>query len=78
MAALLRFAPAHGVLTAGTIWRMNPSIEGALRREAQARPGHVLRRAHGGPTLVCHWQQSADGRLSCCWDLEVPHAPIPS
>jgi hypothetical protein len=76
MAALLRFAPAHGVLTAGTIWRMNRSIEGALRREAQARPAHVVRRAHGGPTLVCHWQQSADRRLSCDWDIEVPRASI--
>ena len=43
--------------------RMKHSIEGALRREAQARPTLVLHRAHRGPTLVCHWQQSADGRF---------------
>jgi hypothetical protein len=77
MAALLKFAPMHGALTAGTIWRMNRGIEGALRREAQMRPTRVLRRAHEGPTLVCHWQQSADGHLSCHWDIEVPGTPIP-
>jgi hypothetical protein len=76
MAALLKFAPTHGVLTAGTIWRMNHSIEGALRRQAQARPALVLRRAHGDPTLVCHWRQGPDGRLSCHWDIDVPGAPI--
>ena len=78
MAALLKFAPPHGVLTAaGTVGRLNSRIETALRREAQARPTLVLRRAHGGPTLVCHWRQSADGRLFCHWDIEVPGAPIP-
>ena len=77
MAALLKFVPAQGVLTAGTIWRMDRSIESSLRREAQAHLTRVLRRAHGAPTLVCHWRQSADGRLSCHWDIEVPGAPIP-
>ena len=78
MAALVRFAPMHGVLAAGTTWRMNRGIEKALRREVQPRPTLVRRRAHEGPTLVCHWRQSADGRLSCRWDIEVPRAPVPS
>jgi len=38
--------------------RMKYSIEGALRRKAQARPTLVLHRPDWGPTLVCHWQQS--------------------
>lgn len=80
MATLVKFAPMHGALTAGTIWRMNRSrsIEGALRREAQARPALVLHRAHRGPPLVCHWRQCVDGRLACHWDSEVSDAPIPS
>lgn len=74
--ALLKFAPTRGGLTAaGTIWSTNRNIEGALRREAQARQTSVLRRAGGGPMLVGHWQQGADGRLSCHWDIEVPGAP---
>ena len=78
MAAILTSAPAYGVLTARTAWRMNRSNEGALRREAQARPTLVLDRANRGPALVCRWRQSADGRLSCHWDIEVPGAPNPS
>ena len=56
--------------------RMKHSIEGALRREAQARPTLVLHRTHRGQTLVCHWQQSADGRLSCHWGIEVQPPPF--
>ena len=56
--------------------RMKHSIEGALRREAQARPTLVLHRAHRGQTLVCHWQQSADGRLSCHWGIELQPPPF--
>jgi hypothetical protein len=56
--------------------RMKHSIEGALRREAQARPILVLHRKHRGPTLVCHWQQSADGRLYCHWGIEVQPPPF--
>ena len=56
--------------------RMKYSIEGALRREAQARPTLVLHRTHRGPTLVCHWQQSADGRPSCHWGIEVQPPPF--
>jgi hypothetical protein len=50
------------------------------------RPGHgaltaaetILRRqACGRPTLVCHWQQDAHGRLSCHWDIERPDRPVP-
>ena len=78
MAAILTFAPIHGALTAGTVWRMNRSIEGALRREARARPTLVLHRAHGGPAPVCRWRQCADGRLTCHWDIEASDAPIPS
>jgi hypothetical protein len=78
MAAFVKFAPTHGVMIVGTIRRTNPSIAGALRRYAQARPTRV-RHHHGGgrPTLVCHWQQGADRRLSCHWDIEVPTACIP-
>jgi hypothetical protein len=78
MAAILTFAPTRGVLTARTAWRMNRSNEGALGREAQARPRLVLDRANRGPVLVCRWRRSADGRLSCHWDIEVPDAPNPS
>ena len=78
MAAILTFAPTRGVLTARTAWRMNRSNEGALRREAQARPTLVLDRANRGSALVSRWRQSADGRLSCHWDIEVPGAPNPS
>ena len=56
--------------------RMKYSIEGALRREAQARPTLVLHRPDWGPTLVCHWQQSADGRPSCHWGIEVQPPPF--
>jgi len=77
MAALVGFAPMHGVLAAGTTWRVNHSIEKALRREAQARPTLVRRRAHEGPTLVCQRRQSGR-RLSRHWDIEVPCAPVPS
>ena len=56
--------------------RMIHGIEGALRREAQARPTLVLHRTHRRPTLVCHWQQSADGPLSCHWSVEVQPPPF--
>jgi hypothetical protein len=56
--------------------RMKHSIEGARRREAQARPTLVVHRTHWAPTLVCHWQQSADGRLSCHWDIEIQPPPF--
>ena len=53
--------------------RMKYSIEGALRREAQARPTLVLHRPDWGPTLVCHWP---DGRPSCHWGIEVQPPPF--
>lgn len=56
--------------------RMKHSIEGALRREALARPTLVLHRTRRGSTLVCHWQQSADGPLSCHWSIEVQPPPF--
>lgn len=56
--------------------RMKHSIEKALRREAQARRTLVLHRTHRGPTLVCHWQQRADGALSCHWSMEVQPPPF--
>jgi hypothetical protein len=77
MAAVLNFAPTHEVFAAGTIPRLNWTVEEALRREAQAGSTLVLRRAHEGPRLVCHWQQNAVGRLSCHWDIEAPGARIP-
>ncbi len=67
MAALLKFAPRHGVsTTTETIVRLNRAVEATLSRQA-----------HGRPTLVCHWTQDADGRLSCHWDSEPPDIPIP-
>jgi hypothetical protein len=67
MAALVKFAATHGVLTVRTVWRMNPSIEGAVRREAQARPPFALRRlsvaGSKAPTGVCRR-----------WDIKVPRA----
>jgi hypothetical protein len=67
MAALLKFAPAHGILTAAeTIARLSTAVQASLSRQADARP-----------TLVCRWLQDADGRLSCHWEFEVP-AAIPS
>lgn len=77
MAALLSFAPAHGALTAGSVWRTNRAVEGALRRDAQARPALVLPHAYRRPTLVCHWRKGADGRPACHWDIEAPSAPFP-
>ena len=55
---------------------MKRSVRGALRREAQARPTLVLHHTHNGRTLVCHWQQRADGRLSCLWGIEVQPPPF--
>jgi hypothetical protein len=67
MAALLKFTTTHGRSTATeTIRRLNCGIEATLRRQAHERP-----------TLVCRWQQGADGHLSCYWDIEVPDIPIP-
>jgi hypothetical protein len=77
MVALLKFAPTHGVFAPGTIPRLNWKVEEALRRQAQTRSTLVLRRAHEGSTLVCQWQQNADGRLTCHWDIEVPGGRIP-
>ena len=76
MAAVLKLAPFHGALTTGTTWPTNGSIEGALRREAQARPARLLDRACGRPTLACRGRQGADGRLTCHWDIEVPGVPM--
>ena len=75
MAALVRFAPMRGVLAAGTTWRVNHSIEKALRRTSA--PTLVRRRGHEGPTLACQWRQNGR-RLSRHWDIEVPCAPVPS
>ena len=75
MAAALKFAPFPGILTAGTTWPTNHSIEGALRREAQACSTRRLDRAYGRPALVCHWRQGLDGRLTCHWGIEVPGVP---
>ena len=67
MAAFLNIAPRHGASTAAeTIARLNRAVEATLSRQA-----------HGRPTLVCHWLQDADGRLSCHWDVELPDIPIP-
>ena len=67
MAALLKFAPAHGVLSAAeTVARLNRDVAVALLRQATARPA-----------LVCQWQPDADGRLSCHWGTGVPDNPVP-
>ena len=67
MAALLKFRPWHGATTAAeTIARLNGAVETTLRRQASVRP-----------TLVCHWQQDANGRLSCFWEIEAPRVPVP-
>jgi hypothetical protein len=76
MAAFLSFAPTHGVFAAGTLPRLNWTVEEALRSQAQAGSTLVIRRAHEGPRLVCRWQQNAVGRLTCHWDIEVPGAGI--
>jgi hypothetical protein len=57
------------------VTRMKYSIEGALRREAQARPTLVFHRPERGRTLVCHWQQTADGRPSCHWGIKAQRPP---
>lgn len=67
MAALLKIRPAHGAQTAAeTIARLNDAVAATLRRQASGRP-----------TLVCHWTQDADGRLSCHWEIEAPDIAIP-
>jgi hypothetical protein len=67
MAAFLRIRPGHGALTTAEVTaRLNRADEATLRR-----------RANGRPTLVCHWQQDADGRLFCHWDIEPPDVPVP-
>ena len=67
MAALLKIRPAHGALTAANaIARLNNDVVATLHQRAQVRP-----------TLVCHWQQGADGHLSCHWEIEHPDVPIP-
>jgi hypothetical protein len=67
MVAFLKIRPWHGALTAAeTIARLNDTVAVTLRRQAQRR----LR-------LVCHWQQDANGRLSCRWDIEPPNVPVP-
>ncbi|MBV8093378.1 MAG: hypothetical protein JO110_09105 [Acetobacteraceae bacterium] len=61
MAALLKFIPTHGVLTAAeTIARLNTSIEASACRQAGRRPA-----------LVCRWLQFTDGRLYCHWEIEA-------
>ena len=67
MAAFLKIRPGHGALmTAEVIARLN-----------RADAANLCRRANGRPTLVCHWEQDADGRLSCHWDIEPPNVPVP-
>jgi len=67
MAAFLKFAPAHGVLTATeTIAQLNRGVSAVLRQHA-----------HGRPKLVCNWQHDADGRLTCHWEFEPPDIPVP-
>jgi hypothetical protein len=66
MAALLKFRPSHGAVTAAeTITRLNDAVEATLRRQAIGRP-----------KLVCHWTQDPDGRLSCHWEIEPPDIPV--
>jgi hypothetical protein len=67
MAAFLKIRPAHGAMTAAVmIARLDRADAAIPRRQAQPRP-----------TLVCRWQQDADGRLSCRWDIEPPDVPVP-
>jgi hypothetical protein len=67
MAALLKNRPAHGAMAAAQIIaRLNHVVAASL-----------IHQANGRPTLVCHWTQDADGRLSCHWDIEPPDIPIP-
>ena len=63
MAAFLRFAPKHGVsTTAEAIARMDNAVTATPPRQESVRP-----------TLICHWTQGADGRLSCYWECALPH-----
>lgn len=67
MAAFLHLAPPRGAVTAAdTVARLRHNVQATLNQRAGARP-----------TLVCHWTQDADGRLSCHWDIEPPDIPIP-
>ena len=68
MAALLNFAPAHGVrLAADTVARLSRIVHATLRRQAFERP-----------VLVQHWIADASGRLCCHWEVELPRdIPVP-
>ena len=63
MAALLKFAPAHGALTAAeTVARLNSSVlETSLSQQTGRRPA-----------LICRWLHDAEGRLCRRWEIEVP------
>jgi hypothetical protein len=67
MVALLDTTPVRGAPTAH-----NTLVE--LSREVVAT---VFRQAQRRPMLACRWQQDADGRLFCQWDLELPGIPVP-
>ena len=67
MVALLNTAPARGAPTAdATIVQLKHEVAETVRPQAQWRP-----------VLACRWQQDADGRLFCEWDLELPNIPVP-
>ncbi|MBV9251307.1 MAG: hypothetical protein JO227_18900 [Acetobacteraceae bacterium] len=67
MAAFLKFTPGQGAFTtADLISRLCDAEMASLSIQARARP-----------TLVCRWQQEADGRLFCHWEADVPDIPIP-
>ena len=66
MAAFLKIRPGGALTTAEVTARLNRADEATL-----------CRRANGRPTLVCHWQQDADGRLFCRWDIESPEISVP-
>ena len=68
MAALLQTAPIQGAtISADPITRLRRRVQAAVRRQ----------QAIGRPTLICHWVQDADGRLSCQWEIEFPDIPVP-
>jgi hypothetical protein len=67
MAAFLETAPLRGATTAAdAIARLHRAVQATLDGQAGVRP-----------TLVCHWLQDADGRLSCDWEIAAPDVPIP-
>jgi hypothetical protein len=67
MAAFLETTPLFGATTgADAMARLHRAVQTTLDRQAGARP-----------TLVCHWLQDADGRLSCHWEIAAPDIPVP-